>query len=218
MALDTYANLKTAVADWMHRSDITGNVEDWITLAEARLNRELNPVEEEVTLTGTQGSRTIDVSSYSIVEPLRLYWQETSSGDEIKLTKKDSFPYYSTAGKPSLWMYDSDDEEINFDVPLDSAYSFRFQFRERFTLSDTATTNWLLTNYPDVYLAACCVWGNVYQQKPETAVTFEAVLRDGIPSVRNIIAQQNRAIAGVDPMLRRVGTYPYYDYENDSWI
>ena len=217
MALSTYDELKAAVSDWMHRSDVTGNVVDWVTLAEAHLNRELNPVEEEATLTGTVDSRTIDVSSLSIVEPMELYLTETSSGDEIRLTKKNTFAYDSTSDEPELWSYDSDDDEINFNRPCDQSYSFRFQYRERFTLSDSATTNWLLTNHPDVYLAACIMWGGMYTEDDDRVAKYASILQAGLPSVRNIIAQQHRAMATVDPGLTSIGgNNRYYDYDNDS--
>ena len=41
MAISTYAELQTAVTDWMARSDLSGNAADFITLGEARLNRKL---------------------------------------------------------------------------------------------------------------------------------------------------------------------------------
>ena len=41
MALDTYANLQTAVADWLNKASLTAQIPDFITLAEARLRRDL---------------------------------------------------------------------------------------------------------------------------------------------------------------------------------
>ena len=39
MGLATYDDLKAAVADWLDREDLAGRTGDFITLAEARLNR-----------------------------------------------------------------------------------------------------------------------------------------------------------------------------------
>lgn len=38
MAITTYAELKTAIANWLHRSDLTSYLDDFVTLAEARMN------------------------------------------------------------------------------------------------------------------------------------------------------------------------------------
>ena len=202
MALDTFANLKTAVQSWMVRTDLSGDVADWITLAESRLNRELNPVETDQTLTGVLNARTVSVSAYSIVEPIALFLVDTD-GNEVELTKKSLFAFEDTSGVPSFWEYDPDASAgvLRFNRPLDSAYSLRFRYRQRFALSDSATTNWLLTNHPDVYLSASLVWGSGFVDAFEKAGAFKTMLDEGIASVRHIIAQGNRAELTVDPAL-----------------
>jgi hypothetical protein len=212
MALNTYATLKTAIQDWMVRTDLSGNVADWITLAEARLNRELNPVETDATLTGTIDARTVSVSALSIVEPIALFLVD-STGNEVELTKKSLFALEDTSGVPSFWEYDPDASAgvIRFNCPLDAAYSLRFRYRQRFALSDSATTNWLLTNHPDVYLSASLVWGSGFVDAFEKAGAFKTMLEEGIASVLHIIAQGNRAELTVDPALTAVPIRGSYD-------
>ena len=70
MALSTYDELKASIASWMERSDMTTVIVDCVTLAEARLNRELGPVETDASLTGTVDSRSLDISALSMVEPI----------------------------------------------------------------------------------------------------------------------------------------------------
>ena len=41
MAINTYATLQTAVANWLDRSDLTDRIPEFIALAEARMNRTL---------------------------------------------------------------------------------------------------------------------------------------------------------------------------------
>ena len=41
MAINTYATLQTAVANWLDRSDLTDRIPEFIDLAEARINRAL---------------------------------------------------------------------------------------------------------------------------------------------------------------------------------
>ena len=41
MALSTYAELKTSVADWLNRSDLTAAIADFVTLAESQIERVL---------------------------------------------------------------------------------------------------------------------------------------------------------------------------------
>lgn len=210
MAISTYSELQTAVTDWMARSDLSGNAADFIMLGEARLNRELNPVETDATITGTQDSRRIDISAQSCVEPIALFLAETGM-DEVELTRKTdgTFPYLATAGKPSFWAVDG--TNIDFDRPLDASYPFRFRFRQRFALSDSATTNWLLANHPDIYLAATLIWGGLFTRSSDIGSTFKAILDEGIPEVRSLIAQSKRGTLTVDAALYDIGRRAYYD-------
>ena len=41
MALVNYSDLKTSVADWLNRTDLTSTIPDFITLAEAGFNKEI---------------------------------------------------------------------------------------------------------------------------------------------------------------------------------
>lgn len=213
MAISTYAELKTAVTNWMARSDLSGDAADFITLAEARLNRQIPAVETDVTLTGTIGSRRISVAANSVVSPLALFIVE-ATGEEDELTQKadGTFPYTATPGRPTVWAMDG--TNIDFDCPLDAAYTFRFRIRQRFVLSDSATTNWLLTNHPDIYLAATIVWSGAFIRDPEVISLFKGALEEGIPEVKTIIAEQSRGVLTVDPGLTQGGGFTYNDWAN----
>ena len=47
MAISTYAELQTAIANFLARSDLTSQIPDFITLAEARMSRELETRSQE---------------------------------------------------------------------------------------------------------------------------------------------------------------------------
>lgn len=208
MTISTYTELKTAISDWMTRGDIAGQAADCISLAEAGLNRELPAIETDAALTGVVDSRSIDITALSMVEPLALFMAETSR-NEVELTQMDdgTFPYRVTSGYPRYWAIDGDN--IDFDCPLDQAYPFRFRYRQRFALSDAAPTNWLLTNHPDVYLAASIVWGGVFIQDDPAAARWVSLLNSALPSVRNIIAQSKRGTLTVDPAIQKRPRFSY---------
>jgi hypothetical protein len=211
MSFTTKATLKTAVIDWLARSDVTANGDDQITLAEARLNRELGEVLTEQTLTGTLSQRYIDVSSYTVARPISLFLAETGL-DEVELTPKmdGTYPRSVTNGRPSYWSYVNGAERIYFDCPLSGAYPFRFKFRQRFSLAADGDSNWLLAKHPDIYLAASILWGGLYTQDNPRMATFAAVLEQGIPSVKAYISAQNKTVLTVDPAL--ACNRPFFDY------
>lgn len=201
MGLANYTELQASVLDWMVRAGQTGQVVDWIALAEARLNRELGPVETDTTLTGVADSRSIDISSLSMVKPIALFLAETGC-DEVRINPATdgTFAYLTTSGRPTKWAIDG--TNIDFDRPLESAYPFRFRYRQRFALA-TSATNWLLTNHPDVYLAATIVWGSAYNKNLAEASSWKQLLDEAIPSIKSTIAQSKRAVLTVDPGLTR---------------
>jgi len=220
LSLATYSALQTTVLDFMDRAGVTSDVAAapaWIQLAEARLNRELGAVETDTTLAGVLDSRRIDISAVSMVQPVALFLAE-SGDDEVWIPFKTdgTFPYLATSGKPSKAAFDVSMTYIDFDCPLDSAYPFRLRYRERFALSDAAPTNWLLTNHPDVYLAATMMWGAGYHEDWPVGQTWKMVLDEAIPSIRHTIAQAKRATLSVDPAISSRGRYTLSNWTNDG--
>jgi hypothetical protein len=211
MSISNYSELKTAVSDWMARGDISGNAADFVTLAEARLNRELPAVVSDVSLTGTQGSRRIDITAHKCVEPIRLFLAPAAGG-ETEITKKQDgdFPYTIDTGMPAFWASDENNTAIDFDCLLSEAFAFRFRCRQQFALSDSSPTNWLLTNHPDVYLMACQVWGGAFIKDFAYASTFKGALEEAMAEVKNIISKQNKGSLTVDPALALIGRRRLY--------
>lgn len=204
MALTNYTELKAAVANWMARADLTGEATDFIALAEARLNRELDPVRLDATLAGTAGTRLVDISSLACEHPVSLFLARPGV-NEVELTPKASgtFPLAAVAGRPRYWAREG--EAIGFDRALDADYPFRLHYAQFHRLSDNAPTNWLLTNHPDLYLAAVLVWGGLFIRDNPYAAQFQAVLNTGLPEVKNAIGRSKRGNLTVDPMLQCIG-------------
>lgn len=200
MAISTYAELKTAVANWLERDDLTDRLGEFVTLAEAKINRRIPASEEDTTLTGTSGSRRIDVSALTVAAPVALW--DTTDGDEAFVTYRadGSFSYDDTPGAPSFWTMDGSDA-IDFDRPLDQARSFRFRYRGRLALSDAAPTNWLLTHHPDAYLCAVLVEAADYIKDRAEMQLQSLRLSHAIAYVKMELAERNRSALVVDTML-----------------
>lgn len=215
--MDNFTDLKTAVTNWMARADLAGEAEDFIQLAEARLNREFKTVEADATITGTLDSRQIDVSALSMERPIALFLVRDGL-NEYQLTPKapGTYPVVSVSGLPRFFSFDKNTDKIEFERELDAAYSFRLRYEQYFSLSDSAPTNWLLTHHPDVYLAAVLVWGGLFIKDSPYASQFQAVLNSGIPEVKSAIAQSKRGNLTVDDGLQRIGV-PARATINTEW-
>lgn len=202
MAFSTYTELKAAITDWMDRSDVSGSAADFVTLAEAEFNREIEVVETDVTLSGVAGSAVVDVSAYSIIEPMSLFATVNGDDEEIEFRAPGSFPYSDDQGLPGFVALNG--TNLKFSQPLDQSYVLRFRYRGRFALSDAAETNDLLTNHPDLYLAACIAWGGVYTVDSEKIASHLALVERLMPGVKSHYAQRKRGVITPSPELRQM--------------
>ena len=159
MALATYSDLKTSIANWLNRSDLTTEIaEDFIVLAEKDFNSKLR-----VRKMITQSAITVDselvalptgflqVRDFYILEggvKYPLNYITPAQMDQIKGT--------STSGMPSTYTILGDN--LRFAPVPSSSYSGIINYYKQFdALSDTSTSNYILTNHPAIYL-----YGSLY--------------------------------------------------------
>lgn len=209
MSLASKADLKSKAASWLRRSGnaaYVAEVPDFITLAEARLNRELGAVETDASLTGTPGSAALNVSALAIVTPLALFMTEPGGSDEAMLQPQPAanVAAQQDVGRPVAWFVNSS-AALGLNCPCDVAYGFRLRFLERFALSADGDTNWLLTNHPDLYLAATLMWGAGYLESWENGAVWKGLLSEGLAEVKRQLADRKRGTLRVDSGLLAMG-------------
>ena len=154
MALTNYSTLKTSIANWLNRSDLTSEIaDDFIKLTEADFNSKLRvrkmitqtsftiDSETEALPTGFLQVRDIYILHGNTKCPLR--YMTPSQMDQIKGT--------STTGLPSSYTILGD--TFRFAPKPDSSYTAYINYYKSFdALSDTTTTNYILTTHPAIYL------------------------------------------------------------------
>lgn len=202
MAISTYAQLQTAVASWLNRSDLTTQIPDFITLAESALNRRLNlrVMTQEASLSTVASSRTVTLPT-AFIEPLALWRLDT---DRVPLIFRlpETMDISTTSGRPEYWAVD---ETIVFERPADAVYSLIFRYVKGFALSDTDTTNWLLTNHPDVYLFATLVEAAPYLRDDNLLAVWSARFERAVGEVMEK-ESRSRSLASLStdlPVARR---------------
>lgn len=151
MAISTYSELQAAAANWLVRGDLTARVPEFITLAEARLNRiaRARRAETEASLTLASAARTIALPA-AFGEPLRCWIVVDSERDELPYMEPSLLSASSLQARPAVWTIDA--ANLAFDRAADQAYGIVLRYLARFTLSDAAPTNALLSDAPDLYL------------------------------------------------------------------
>jgi hypothetical protein len=183
MSITNYSELQTSVASWLNRGDLSANIPDFITLAEAQLNTDLKTrsMETKVTLSTVAGTKTVALPT-DMLEMRRLqvsgtYNQPLSyrSPDELSIDYASNM-----SAQPIVFTVVGGNIEL---APIpDGVYTLELTYQQRIpALSVSNTTNWLLTNWPNAYLygalvaatpfimndARIQVWAQLYSQAIE---------------------------------------------------
>jgi hypothetical protein len=172
MSITTYSELKTALADWSHRSDLTAKLGTFIGLAESRINRTIQFSQQEVetALTATIGSRTIALPA-GFIAPIALWLTTWQPRDPLTFVPVDQLPVSITPATPEYWTIDG--ANLAFDVPADVAYTFSFRYTVTDNLSDSNVDNWLLLSHPDVYIYAALIELAAYIRDADALVIWK---------------------------------------------
>jgi len=176
MAISTYAELQTAIADFLNRDDLTSVIPNFITLAEANIARGLRHWRQEKRVTTTL-DETFETLPADFIELESIYINDQRQLELISLGEmsRRRLATNSEAGEPRFYCINSN--QIEFYPTPDQDYELTMVYIARVDpLSDVDTTNWLLNYHPDVYLyasllqsapylrddARLTVWGGLY--------------------------------------------------------
>lgn len=165
MAISDFTSLKQAVANWIVDDAVSQGSErvaEFIALAEADFNRRLRIRPMETSTTVAPSSRTTTLPTEAL--QVRNIRRNTAAGGTIDYLPPDQFwfQYGSTdTGEPIA--YTIEGENIAWGPAAGSAAgSVIVSYYKRIAaLTTSATTNWMLTNHPDVYL-----WGALVAAEP----------------------------------------------------
>lgn len=189
MALDSYAALKTAVADWLNKTTLTDvalRAAEFITLAEAQMNRELDV--REMTATETV---TIDDEEMSLpcdFAGVRSFRIEGSPAEPLEYARPEEFDGAFSTGKPTRYTIT---DVISFDPVPDAEYTARLRYRRRIpALSSTCASNWLLRKHPDAYLYGALSQALIYFRDDD-----RQAIREGYANALRAIEQDDKRTA-----------------------
>lgn len=161
--ITSWGTLKTEVANAINRSDLTSDVPFFIQLAEQRIYRELRVRQMETALSSAISSGVIAVPS---------------GYREMKFAYINSTPIQSLARKDAEWIYYNYPTRSSDRTPKyfareagnfifgpypDSTYTVKgVYYKQLDLLSDSNTSNWLITDAPDLIyfgaLAEAAAW------------------------------------------------------------
>ena len=185
MSITTYAELQTAIADFLNRDDLTAVVPDFITLAEARIQRDLEHWQMEKRATASVTTQYVALPT-DFLHPKRLHiqgqhqpldpmaWSQMqesrdSGGDSTGVPR-----YYAlVGGELELWPTPG------------NTYTLEMYYTATLSaLSVSNTSNWLLAQAPDIYLYGSLINSAPYLSQDERVVAWGALYQSGIDALQ----------------------------------
>lgn len=209
MAISTYAELQTAIGNWLGRPGdplIAAIIPDWIALCELRINRELRvrAMEERATAS-VNGPRVALPGGFLAMRNLQLNTSPVTALDMVSPELIDRVAAGSTTGRPRLYAVVND--EIQFAPSPDAAYAAEMIYWKRLDpLSAITATNWLLANAPDVYLFGALVEAAAYLGDDAHLGGWEARYQSALGRLQ--AADDAGTWSGTTPVIRQAGSTP----------
>jgi len=186
MAFTSYTELKSTIADYLARSDLTSQIPDFINLAEQRLRRDLRlrQMLKVATTTTTVNDSTVALPADFLAmkdlhidtNPVRvLQFQNTSN----------FFRNARTTDKGVPTMYTLLGTEFQFAPYPDAEYTLRmvYYYKPDF-LSDSTPSNLFLATCPDLLLYGALAEAEPYLMNDERLATWASLYDRGLASLR----------------------------------
>jgi hypothetical protein len=198
MSIATYSELKTAVANYLARTDLTDQIPDFIRFAELRLRRELRirQMLKSVTTATTGGDSTVELPSDFL--EIRDFSVSTNPVQPLTYSSPAVFSRNTRStesGKPLDYTILASEFQLA-PVP-DGTYTLKLLYFAAPTfLGDTNSSNVFLANSPDALLYASLLeaepyimndarintWGTMYDRAISTITkSDESSQYSGVP-------------------------------------
>lgn len=163
MALTTYTELKTSIGDWLNRTDLTAAIPDFISLAEAQIERQLR-TRQMITRSSANFSTEYGAVPNDFLETKSLKLTGTNPVTPLVFQTIDALDdlarQYSAASRPKYFGIVGGQIRL---VPVpDATYTTELVYFAKLTkLSASVASNFLLASSPDIYL-----YGSLLQAAP----------------------------------------------------
>jgi len=150
----TFSTLKTAIADFLNRDDLTAIIPTWIELSEADYNRRIRHYKMEKRATAeidTQYSATpadwMETVRFQIVDGATFPLELASNSAMMDMRRNVA----NATGRPSHYVFVDGQFEV-FPTPSQAFTTELIYYSKLEALSASNASNWLLASHPDLYL------------------------------------------------------------------
>jgi len=200
-----YGELKTLIAGYLHRADQTDNIITFITLAQARVNRDLD-VPEMVSRT-TQSVRTRYVTLPADLRRLMDVQIAVRGGRKslmpMSASQMDTEHGQVVSGEPNNYCIRG--KEIELQPTPDSAHTLELLYLHRLAaLSADSATNDILTDNPNIYVYASMIEASPFIHADERMPVWKDLYKEEVSRLNE--EAEDRALSGGPLQIMQLGT------------
>jgi hypothetical protein len=186
MAFTSYTTLKSTIADYLARSDLTSQIPDFINLAEQRLRRDLRLRQMLKVATATT---TVDDSTVSLPSDFLAMKDLHIDGNPVRVLQfqntSNFFRNSRSSDKGVPTMYTLLGSEFQFAPYPDAVYTLRMVYYHKPDfLSDSNASNLFLATCPDLLLYGALAEAEPYLMNDERVATWAGLYDRGLASLR----------------------------------
>jgi hypothetical protein len=200
-----YASLKSAVADYLNRQDLTSVIPTFIQLAEKEFNRTLRVREMLNRSQATINTQYIALPDRFLeMRNLRIDtsrgWKSLRVMSPEQIDENRTTFHGNVTGEPEGYTLNPDDS-IEVTPAPDDTYTVEMTFYQGIEgLSDSTDTNWMLDKNPDLYLFGALLQSAPYLKEDERIAVWSGLYRSLFTDIQ---AESDRAkYAGSTPIVR----------------
>ena len=177
MAISNYSELKSAIADWLDRTDLTDSIPNFIALTEARHKRDfkLRRLETRVTANTVADQEYYSLpDNYIAMRNIQLNTDPKTPLEYLTPEQMDRVYAGSIKGKPKAYSIMVNDIQLR--PTPDGVYQIELLYYKHVNpLSDSNATNEILDNHPDIYLYGALVEAEPYLQNDKRIQTWSSL-------------------------------------------
>ncbi len=189
-----YGSLVEKLGSWLDRDDVDDQVDTFIQLTEARLNRLLDDPDMEVstTLTGDGASLPADFGSMVSIGSADGYpLQQMGSEEYASVRPLSGIPRYYTIQGGKIYY-----------VPGSANPTLVYR-RKIPPLTSSNTTNWLLSRAPDIYFYGCLVQAFGWDNDDDRVGGWKALFDESVAELRSDGVRRKWGAGPIRPRIRR---------------
>tara|TARA_B100001059_G_scaffold212780_1_gene228083 strand:- start:1371 stop:2015 length:645 start_codon:yes stop_codon:yes gene_type:complete len=201
-----YSELKTNIANYLNRSDLTSQMDMFIDSVEGELNRRIRTKEMIKRATATADAQylslptdwlegvNVEIASNNFSP---LFQQSIESLDVYRKSINNS------TGQPVYYAFV--DSTMELCPTPDSSYTLQLTYYAKVdALSDTNTSNFVLANHQDVYLYGALKHASIYLMEDDRVAMFSALFEKALEEIK---MEQEKAEFGKGSLMQRRKTY-----------